>query len=153
MKVFKAAFVIWIAFNVIEEIARLWLRKQIKSLARLRHAQLKIRFSRLAGVLEARLSDQAMARILDYASDRMIQARQIRHSGDALNLKLLDLPFRVIRHVEQAVLERPDTGAMICPTAEATVGAGHGPRGRWAGHEGFKARPGSPAHSGRSLPI
>ena len=75
VQIFEAALVVWITFDVIEQVARLGFRQKVESLAWLRRPQFEIWLTGFACLLLASLRDQTGPCVFGHATDRMIQLR------------------------------------------------------------------------------
>src|SRR5690606_38907966 len=138
VEIFEAAFVMRIALDIVEKIARLRRGQKIKALAGFGLAQLEGRRPGLAGVLQARLRHQSRPGGLGHAADRMIEPGQPLHGGDTSRLEFLDLGPGNIGDVEQAVLGLPLAFAVIAPAAKPTIGTWDRPGRRWIFQESLE---------------
>src|SRR3546814_8800682 len=128
VQIVKASVVIGVAPDVVEEIARLRPREQVKAFAWLCRTQLEGGFAGFARVLQSGLADKLLRRRTRNAAHRAVMPSQRGHGFDAGRLELLHLAAGNIGDLEQAVLAGEDGVAMVGPSAQRTISAGDRPR-------------------------
>src|SRR3546814_2730313 len=104
VQIFKASLVMGVALDVVEEIARLRPREQVKAFAWLCRTQLEGGFAGFARVLQSGLADKLLRRCTRNAANRAVMPSQRGHGFDAGGIELLQLAAGYIGEVEQAVL-------------------------------------------------
>ncbi len=138
VQVFEAALVVWIAFDVVEQVARLRFWQQVEAFARLGCPQFEIWLPGFAGLLQAGLRDQTGLGVISHPADRMIQRRESLQCVNTRCFKLFDLTTTDVGDIEQAVFGLPDAIAMIGPAAQAAIGTWHRARRRRIRYECFQ---------------
>src|SRR3546814_3345317 len=91
VQIFKASLIRGVALDIIEEIARLRPREQVKAFAWLRRTQLAGGFAAFARVLQSGLADKLLRRRTRNAAHRAVMPSQRGHVFDTGRLPLLHL--------------------------------------------------------------
>src|SRR3546814_4109584 len=141
VQIFKASLVMGVALDVVEEIARLRPREQVKAFAWLCRTQLEGGFAGFARVLQSGLADKLLRRRTRNAAHRAVMPSQRGHGFDAGRLELLHLAAGTIGDLEQDVLAGEDGVAMVGPSAQRTLSAGDRPRWHRGSTKGIELSP------------
>ena len=137
VQVFEAAFEMRISLDVVEHVARLWLRQEIEALARLAGPQFHARLTRFAGLLQARLNAKPVPARFGHAAGFFLAHGKRGHGADTRGLELGNLLLRDVGDVEQTIGLNPCCIAMLCPATQRAIRTRHWPGQRRRGYECF----------------